>query len=138
METFLDYYEKRIQPGIAAADLLLKTERRAFSLMKAAGILEISPKEAEEIMGKKDALVRREDFIRLMQKGTSPLCQMFRRQLFVGLGETLTQEEVSYIYDIEIGVVQMAARNLGMENVPPSLLPLLFSAIKLSDTQYSL
>lgn len=138
METFLDYYEKRIQPGIAAADLLLKTERRAFSLEKAAAVLEISPKEAEEIMGKKDVMVRREDFIQLMRKGTSPLCQMFRRQLFVGLGAALTQEEVSYIYDIEIGVVQAAAQKTGMEQIPSSLLPLLFSAIRLSDTQYSL
>lgn len=138
METFLDYYEKRIQPGIAAADLLLKTERRAFSLQKAANVLGIPLKEAAGILGREDALVRREDFIRLMQKGTSLLCQMFRRQLFVGLEAALTQEEVSYIYDLEIGVVQAAAKETGLELIPPALLPVLFSAIKLSDTQYQL
>ncbi|MBM6830093.1 hypothetical protein H9X85_11065 [Anaerotignum lactatifermentans] len=138
METFLDYYEKRIQPGIAAADLLLKTARRSFSMEKAAAVLGISSQEAAEILGRSDTPVRREDFLRLMRKGTSPLCQMFRRQLFVGLGGALTQEEVSYIYDIEIGVVQAAAKKTGMEQIPSSLLPLLFSAIRLSDTQYSL
>lgn len=139
MDTFLDYYKKRIQPQISGADLFLKTEGNRFSLKKAARLLEIPLEEAAVILQKsQDARICRKDFLELMKRGSSPFCEMFRRQLFVGISDDLTKESVSYIYNLEIDLVEKAAEETGMESVPVMLLPVLFSFIPLADTQYRL
>ena len=139
METFLNYYQKTIQQQIAAADVFLRTEPQPFPLKKAAKILHISVEEATRILQKNgNKAIDKDDFLHLMQQGSTPFCRMFRRELESGLPKAYTAEQISFIYDLDISVVLCAMERIGFSKVQEPLLPLLFDAIPLSDTQYRL
>lgn len=139
METFLNYYQKTIQQQIADADVFLRTEPQPFPLKKAAGVLHMPVEEATGILQKnRNKAISRDDFLHLMQKGSSPFCRMFRRELESGLPTIYTAEQVSFIYDLDISVVLCAMEQTGLSQIAEPLLPLLFDAIPLSDTQYQL
>lgn len=139
METFLNYYEKMIQPQIAAADIFLRTEPQPYPLHKAAEVLQMPLAEAAAVLQKEQSqAISKMDFLRLMQKGASPFCRMFRRELASGLPTVYTPEQISFIYDLDIAVVTDAMVRTGFSKVPELLLPLLFGAILLKDTQYQI
>ncbi len=137
MQTFLDYYQRRIQPQVAAIDLFLKTEDAPYAIETVTSLLSIPLEEGQEMMAQERiSLITKGIFFRFMQKGSSPLCGMFRRVLSCGLPESYTPQEISYIFDLPLSDVKRAAAEMGASDFSEAMLPDLFGRILISDKQY--
>lgn len=137
MQTFLEYYEQKIQPQIAAIDLFLKTEEPPYDSDAVAGLLGVPASEWKELMQQeKVVFLTKGVFFQLMQRGSSPLCGMFRRAVEWNLPEEYTLEMVSYIFGIELDAVRRAASKLGQTVFLEKMLPQVFAEISLAETQY--
>ncbi len=137
MRTFLDYYQRKIQPQIEAIDIFLKTEDPPYHVDAVAELLELSSQGVEQLLvEEKVSLITKGVFFRLMQKGTSPLCGMFRRAIACNLPESYTLEEVAYIFDLPLSDVERAAEKAGVTSYTDDTLPPLFSQIMIGEKRY--
>ena len=137
MQTFLDYYQRRIQPQMAAIDLFLKTEEAPYAIEAVTALLAIPVEEGQTMLAEeKVSLITKGIFFRFMQKGSSPLCGMFRRVLSCGLPKQYTPQEISYIFDLPLPDVERAAAEIGKTVFSEAMLPGLFGRILISDKQY--
>ena len=137
MQTFLEYYEREIQPQIAAIDLFLKTEEPPYDSNTVAELLDISVEEKDRFLAEeKISFITRGVFFRLMEQGSAPLCGMFRRAVALGCPKEYTTEAVSYIFGLEPDTVQKASEKLGIDTFTEEMLPKLFSKISLAETRF--
>lgn len=137
MQTFLNYYQQRIQPQVAAIDLFLKTEEPPYAIEAVAALLRISPEEGRTLLAaEKLSLITKGVFFRLLQMGSSPLCGMFRRVLACGLPQQYTPAQIAYIFALPLPEVEKAAEELGERLFSEDMLPCLFGHIFISDKQY--
>jgi len=139
MQTFLEFYQREIQPKIAAIDIFLKTELQPYELGQVADLLCLSTTELSKIMEQeKFAIITKGTFLHLMQISPSPLCKMFRREVSRGMSAEYSLQEISYIYDLKLKDVEVAAEKVGKSRFSTAELPLLFGEIFISDKQYRL
>lgn len=139
MQTFLDFYQREIQPKIAAIDIFLKTEPQPYAHEQITNLLSLSTEELEEILEKeKLAVITKGTFFHLMQIAPSTICKMFRREVFRGMAAAYSLKDISYIYDLALKDVEEAAGKLGKTHFSSAELPLLFGEIFISDKQYRL
>ena len=137
MQTFLDYYEQEIQPQIAAIDIFLKSEEPPYDAEIVGELLEIPSQEWQELLQEeKITFITKGNFFRLMKRGSSPLCGMFRRALELYLPKTYTAEVIAYIFALPIEAVRRAAAELGQETFTDAMLPQIFSEISLAETRF--
>ncbi len=137
MRTFLDYYQRKIQPQIETIDIFLKTEDPPYNIDAVAEVLELSSRGMEQLLAEeKVSFITKGVFFRLMQKGTSPLCGMLRRAIACNLPESYTPEEVAYIFDLPLPAVQQAAEEIGEASYSEERLPLLFQRIFICEKRY--
>ena len=137
MQTFLDYYEKEIQPQIAAIDVFLKTEEPPYDSDIVGTILEIPLKEWQQLLQEeKISFITKGVFFQLMKQGSSHLCGMFRRATELYLPEVYTPEVVAYIFDLPIETVRRTAKEMGQKTFTEAMLPQLFSKISLAETRF--
>ncbi len=137
MQTFLEYYQQKIQPQLAAIDIFLKTEEPPFAIEQMTALLCIPLEEGEKLMREEQvSLITKGVFFRFLQKGSSPLCGMFCRILSCGLPQRYTTEEVSYIFGLNLSDVKRAAEEVGEVTFSEEMLPSLFERIFISDKQY--
>ena len=137
MRTFLDYYEKEIQPQIAAIDIFLKTEEPPYDSEIAGALLEIPSEEWQQLLQEeKISFITRGIFFQLMKRGSSPLCGMFRRAAELYLPEKYTPEGIAYIFDLPIDTVRKAAKETGQEIFTDAMLPQVFSKISLAEIRF--
>ena len=130
MKTFLDYYEGEIQPQIEAIDLYLKTEDPPYAVETVSELLNISLTEGTAILEEeKLACITKGVFFRILEKGSAPLCGMFRRALACDLPETYTIRQVAYIFDLDYTAVEKAAKEIGADTFTERMLPRLFEKI---------
>lgn len=137
MQTFLEYYQCKIQPQIAEIDLFLKSEEPPYDNETVRALLAISSARWAELMQQeKLSFLTKGNFFRLMQQGDSPLCGMFRRAIALHLPEQYTPEVIAYIFALEIAAVRRAAKEMGQSVFTEKMLPELFAKISLAETQY--
>ena len=136
MRTFLEYYESEIQPQIEAMDIYLKTEDPPYTVEAVSELLHISAIEGKKILAEeKLACITKGVFFCMLEKGSAPLCGMFRRALACGLPEAYTAEQIAYIFGLDIEnvrkAVQETAKKTGTDIFTESMLPLIFEKINL-------
>ena len=137
MLTFQDYYEREIQPQIAAIDIFLKSEEPPYDCDIVGELLEIPSKDWQKLLQEeKISFITRGIFFQLMKRGSSPLCGMFRRATELYLPEAYTPEVIAYIFDLPIEPVRKAAEELGEKTFTEGQLPQVFSKISLAETRY--
>lgn len=130
MRTFLEYYKGEIQPQIEAIDLYLRTEDPPYAVEVVCELLHISLAEGQEILEKeKLAYITKGVFFRMLEKGSAPLCGMFRRALACALPERYTVKQVSYIFGLEYAAVEEAAKKIGTDTFTEKMLSQLFKKI---------
>lgn len=139
MQTFLEFYQREIQPKIAAIDIFLKTESQPYTQEQVSELLCLSMTELSNILEQeKLALITKGTFLHLMQTAPSLICRMFHREVSRGMSSLYSVKEISYIYDLELKAVEAAAEKLGKSFFSPAELPLIFGEIVISDKQYRL
>ena len=137
MQTFLDYYEKEIQPQIAAIDIFLKTEEPPYDGDIVGALLEIPSEEWQQLLREeKISFITKGVFFQLMKQGSSHLCGMFRRATELYLPEVYTPEVIAYIFDLPIEAVRKTAKEMGQTTFTEAMLPQLFSKISLAETRF--
>ena len=137
MLTFQDYYEREIQPQIAAIDVFLKTEEPPYDADIVGELLDIPPTEWQRLLQEeKISFLTRAIFFQLMKRGNSPLCGMFRRATELYLPEAYTPEVIAYIFDLPIEAVRKAANEIGEKTFTDAMLPQVFSKISLAETRF--
>ena len=137
MQTFLDYYEKEIQPQIAAIDIFLKSEEPPYDADIVGELLEIPQAEWQILLQEENiTFLTKAAFFRLMKRGSSPLCGMFRRATELHLPEVYTAEVIAYIFDLPIETVRKAAKETGQEFFTEAMLPQMFSMISLAEIRF--
>lgn len=135
--TFLDYFQQTIQPQLSAIDLFLKTEEPPYTVQAAAALLGITPGEMEGLLAQeKLSLITKGVFLRLMRRGSSPLCRMLDREIRCGSPKCYTPAAVSYIYDLDISDVLAASEKLGKSTFESGKLFELFGYIQVPDRVY--
>jgi hypothetical protein len=137
MLTFQDYYEREIQPQIAAIDIFLKSEEPPYDAEIVGELLDIPPTEWRQMLQEeKISFMTRGIFFQLMKRGNSPLCGMFRRAIELYLPEAYTPEVIAYIFDLPIESVRKAAEVLEQKTFTDAELSRVFSMISLAETRY--
>lgn len=139
MRTFLEYYQRKIQPQIEEIDIFLKSEEPPYNSDIVGDLLEIPSEKWEQILQEeKISFITRGIFFQLMKRGSSPLCGMFRRAVELYLPEAYTPDVIAYIFDLDTDAVRKAARETGQRTFTDKMLPELFSKIMLDEIRYPL
>lgn len=130
MKTYLDQYQQQIEPKLHAIDLFIKTNPPPYSLSETARLLHLSEQEVEKIMQEENFdSICQHNFFTIMQKGSSPICQIFARELKCGTPRVYSVEHISYIYNLNIFDVIDAAKKMGVSTFTTSMTKHLFQLI---------
>ncbi len=135
MTTFWDYYQKKIQPQVMLADVFFRTEQEPYDLQKVAKQFCLP----EDLIKQCDTKsVSKIECVTLLKNSKTFFGTLLARQLKSGFPEYYTPAQISYIYDLDIALVEQAAQQTGLFRCSERLLPFLFSAVDISQTQYRL
>ncbi len=130
MKTYLEQYQKQIEPQLHAIDLFIKTNNPPYALKESAKILGLSEHEVQKIMKEENiSYICRHSFFIIMNKGSSPVCQIFARELKCGTPHVYSVENISYIYDLNILDVMDAAKKMGVTTFTTPMTKNLFQLI---------
>jgi hypothetical protein len=126
--SYLEVYTDKIVPRLQAIDLCLKSGE-GIDHATAADLLDITDNEATLLREGKDGKLSTDEFLLLMQFGSSELCGMFRRELERRSPVIYTVDDIAYIYGLDRDCVQLAFDKLNASAVTEYLLPEVFSEI---------
>lgn len=134
MQTFLEYYQQEIRPRIMAIDTFLKSEPQPYAVEQVAHLFHLSATELGQLLDQeKFMIITRGVFLHLMQLAPAPFCRMFGREISCGMPTVYSPDDISYIYGIEIGLVQGAATKLGRKYFSATELMDLFGEIMIPE-----
>ncbi len=129
-KTFLETYIYDISAKLKEIDLFIKTSEENFSKYEVSEILYISEEEVENIMDcEKISVIDKRNFFRIMEKGSSAICKLFQRETECGSPYIYTRENISYIYNLDLSVVNEVCDNLNIKEVTSFTMPIVFSHI---------
>ena len=129
--SFWEDYKTNIMPKLEEIDIVLKTFEEALTIGKVSEILLISQEEISRILRDESIqIIDKESFLRIMQKGSSFICNIFRREVECGSPHIYSKENIAYIYDIPLEKIEYACRVLEIEIITSGVLPLVFDCIQ--------
>lgn len=130
MKTFKEEYETQIEPYLKEIDLFLKTKKPPYTISKTSELLHISSSEIKHIMAKENlTTIDKDTFFTIMKNGSSTLCHVFARELYCGIPQYYTAENISYIYNLDISTVLQASKKMGINKFSPGIIKTLFHFI---------
>lgn len=130
MKTFKEEYETQIEPYLKQIDIFLKTKKPPYSISKTAELLHITPWEVKQIMAKENIeTIDQKTFFTIMKNGSSTLCHIFARELYCGIPQYYTAENISYIYNLDISSVLKASKEMGINKFSSGIIKTLFHFI---------
>lgn len=134
MQTFFEYYQRTIQPKLAAIDVFLKTEPQPYRHKMVAELLDITETELAMLMQReKLAIITKGTFMQLLQLAPSAHCAMLGREVRCGMPRIYSVAVIAYIYDLRLADVAAAAKACGQRKFTAKELPELFRHIFISD-----
>jgi len=129
--TFLESYLSKISPKLKEIDILIKTCDDEISVYETSSVLEISFEEVENIMHEKNIdIINKVTFFTIMKNGSSEICKLYNREIICGSPLSYTQENISYIYDIDHTLVRSAFCKLNIKEATSFTLPQIFANIE--------
>ena len=132
MTNFLQAYEKIVAPKLMEIDLFLKCAEYPLSIEDVSSMLQLSHGEVRDIMdGLGIARVGVFEFLSIMQKGSSWICRLYQREVATGSPYTYTHDQLAYIYGLEPKHVEEACQKVGVKEVTPFTMPLIFAKISI-------
>ena len=128
---FLESYVSDISPTLKEIDILIKSCDNSLSILETCDVLSISEYEVRDIMRTKNIeYIDKNTFFTIMQNGSSEICKLYNREILCGSPYFYTQENVSYIYDIDFNLVQSAFKKLNIKEATSFTLPQIFANIE--------
>ena len=130
--SFLEIYQSEIAPQLQCLDIILKSMDEPLNAIEASEALYISEAEIKDIMRLLDiSVIDQESFLKIMNVASSPICQLYQREIDIGSPFVYTREEISYIYTIPIDIINQACEDLGLIKLTAYTLPDLFSRVNM-------
>ena len=126
--SYLEVYTDEIVPRLRAIDLRLKSGDD-IELSDAADLLGIVKDEVMLLRGGAPGNLSADEFLRLMLRGSSTVCGMYRRELERHSPVIYTAADIAYIYGLDRELVQAAFDKLSASAVTEYLLPEVFAEI---------
>ena len=128
--SFLEEYQKYIRPAIAEIDIFLKSAEYPLEAEQVAYILDLEEDEIRSILATTGrSVIDRAVFLTIMKRGSSPICQMYAREVEVGSPYTYTASQLSYVYNLNINDVKNACKKLQIKEATAFTMPLIFANI---------
>jgi len=132
INSFFDIYISEISPKIKLIDVFLQSSESPFEVEEVSNILDISHKETIKIMAVENITeISKSNFFKIMLKGSSYICKLFKREIDCGSPTLYTAYDVSYIYGIDESKIENAYRFLNIQFATESMLPAIFTQIRL-------
>ena len=130
--SYLEYYAYCIRPKLKEIDLFIKTSLKGLSVSETANILNLTEQEVKGIMEKEGIeSISRLAFFKIMENGSSDICRLFKREIEIGSPYVYSKEDISYIYNIDIGTIENVCNVLEITEITPFTLPDVFAEIVL-------
>jgi hypothetical protein len=116
-DSYLDYYDSRIRPVINRLDIAIKCKDR----LKDSDIAGILGMETSEILKiKAEHKLKKNDktaIITYLKEGSSEICGIFKRETEFRSPYVYSFEEISYIYNIELKMLQRVCERKGIHRI---------------------
>ena len=128
-ETYLDMYEREIEPRLQKIDVALKSAKTVRT-QEAAELLDVSEREIEKLMRQLHiSRITPAAFVKIMENSDGDICNLFRREVSCGSPAVYTAEDIAYIYGIDPGQVSEAFRYINATEVSAAALPAVFENV---------
>lgn len=129
--TYLDHYENYIQPELEKIDVFIKAED-PITINSISNLLDLSYYEIHNILEEHSITeLNKVNFFLIMKEGSSPICQLFNREIERGCLDHYSIEDISYIYNIPYEKVANAAQELDLYDISSSHIKELLAYIPL-------
>ena len=122
-----DIYTSFIYPKLCSIDVFLKSVEDVIP-STVAKLLDICEEEVLEITG--GTQPTRASFLSIMERGSSFICGLYRRELECGSPHIYSAKDIAYIYQLDYNSVQAACSTLGIADITPGLLPQVLAMIE--------
>ena len=133
MNTFLEEFRMSIEPRIADIDVFLRAGDD-FAIACVARLLSLCEDEVRDIMCHAGlSKIDRQAFLKIMQLGSSRICQLYAREVALASPPTYTSDDIAYIYNLDIEQVKHAFQKLKIGEVTALTMPLVFANIPYSN-----
>ena len=129
-KNFWEYYIQNISPKLEQIDVLIKERVPYISQKTAATLLNLTRKEICEIMYYENITqITSSNFLSVMLKGNSYLCNILRKELELNSPTNYTPNDLSYIYDIDYAKIKSAFHFLNINKISSANLKAIFVQI---------
>lgn len=129
-EDIASTYFNKIMPKIKEIDISLK-EKRIISFKETINLLDLKEQELLKIIKELNITkINKKNFIKIMLKGESFICQIFKRELECGSPSLYSPKDISYIYNLEEYKVFKAFEFLELEFITTNQIPTILIQIK--------
>ena len=129
--SFWEEYQARIKPVIAEIDIFLKTADYPLDIMRVAYLLDLDETEIQSILADTNHnSIGKAAFMDIMLRGSSPICQMYAREVEIGSPHTYSASQLSYVYNLDLEDVKNVCQKLQIREATPLTMPMIFANIK--------
>ncbi len=130
--SYMDAYKRHIASALMEIDLLIKTSDGLIPEDAAAHALYLGEDEVRNIMRKKNiGEITKDGFFAILKDGSSAICKHIRREMECGSPDVYTRENVSYIYDIDIDMVNSVCDKLHIHEITTPELYRILNAVQI-------
>jgi len=134
-QSYLEYYIDNIKPALNELDIALKCKSRLKN-KEIAKILDISEQEIEKIRENYNLeAINPESLVKIMQEGSSHICKLFQREMEMGSPYTYTREQLAYIYEIDVDLLNDVCEELNIKEVTWQSMPMVFGSLPYVEAQ---
>lgn len=127
INNYLDVYRNIISPKLAEIDLFIKTNEAPYHCDIVEDILNIPRFELLEILDKtkqcNSFYIDKNTFFYIMEHSSNFICGLYRRIIEIGNPLVYTLNDISYVYNIDISLLNSVCKELEISEVTNYMLP---------------
>ena len=132
-KNFWEAYQKEIAPRLREIDIQIKSMEEPMTARETAVLLDIDEEEALAILADmRLSCIDQQAFFAIMRRGSGKICQLYNREVECGSPFVYKREDIAYIYDLDLSIVNSVCDGLGILEATSWTLPLLFAHIPLA------
>ena len=128
-ENYLEYYEKRVRNVLKEIDLHIACEE-SINIESLSEMLCIPISEIRSFSNQNN--LKSFEIISVLGNSSSYLSKMLKRELETKADGLYTKEQISYIYNIDKGILSSIFEELSINKASGEDLPKIFKRVKLS------
>lgn len=130
INTYFDVYQTIISPKLSEIDLFIKTNDAPYDYDIVGELLNISRRDILRILEDNNTKnINRSMFFHIMSHSNSFICGLYRRIVELGNPLVYTRNDISYIYNIDIDILNDICDTLEILEATNYMLPEIFKKL---------